>query len=137
MTLAAERDMIARQYANGFRDVLGDALPALCRSLDAGWPLETAIVSCYLSVLARNPDSLIARKHGSATSCAVSRRAGELLDTGWPEGDDARARLEAFDSWLRQPSNGYNPGTTADLVTAALYAALRVGIIKLPLSAEN
>ena len=29
MGLAAERDLIARQYANGFREVLGEALPAL------------------------------------------------------------------------------------------------------------
>ena len=43
MTLAAERDLIARQYANGFREVLGEALPALRRSLEAGRPLETAI----------------------------------------------------------------------------------------------
>ena len=48
MGLAAERDLIARQYANGFREVLGEALPALRESLNAGAPLETAIVACYL-----------------------------------------------------------------------------------------
>jgi len=132
MDLAAERDLIARQYSSGFREVLGDALPALRQSLDAGSPLETAIVTCYLSVLAQHPDSLIARKYGSATARAVSRRAGELLDAGWPEGDLAQLRLEDFDSWLRQPANRFNPGTTADLVTAALYAAMRDGTIKLP-----
>ena len=39
---------------------------------------------------------------------------------------------EAFDYWLRQPANRFNPGTTADIVTAALYAALREGTIKCP-----
>ena len=29
MGLAADRDLIARQYANGFREVLGEALPIL------------------------------------------------------------------------------------------------------------
>ncbi len=37
MGLAAERDSIARQYANGFREVLGEALPAFCLALDAGF----------------------------------------------------------------------------------------------------
>ena len=61
MAMAAERDLIARQYANGFREVFGEALPALLEPLNAGSPLETAIVSSYLRVLARHPDSLIAQ----------------------------------------------------------------------------
>ena len=36
MGLAAERDSIARQYANGFQQIFGEALPALRASLDAG-----------------------------------------------------------------------------------------------------
>jgi triphosphoribosyl-dephospho-CoA synthase len=134
MVLAAERDLIARQYANGFHEVLGEALPALRDSLNAGSSLETAIVSTYLSLLARYPDSLIARKYGLASANEVSRRAAELSSAGWPSCEDAIPRLEAFDSWLRQPANRLNPGTTADLVTAALYAALREGTIKCPLS---
>ena len=55
MAMAAERDLIARQYANGFREVLGEALPALRESLDAGWPLETAIVSSYLTATGATP----------------------------------------------------------------------------------
>ena len=65
MALAAERDLIARQYANGFREVLGDALPAIRRTrCNAGRPLETAIVSCLFELLAQHPDSLIERKYG-------------------------------------------------------------------------
>ena len=39
-----------------------------------------------------------------------------------------------FDDWLRDPIRRLNPGTTADLVSAALYAALRDGTIQLPLA---
>ena len=131
MGLAAERDSIARQYANGFQQVFGEAMPALRASLDAGMPLETAIIFCYLRLLARHPDSLIARKYGPAWAHEVSRRAAELLDAGWPVERDAHRLLETFDSWLRHPVNRFNPGTTADLVTAALYAALRDGIVNL------
>jgi triphosphoribosyl-dephospho-CoA synthase len=134
MALAAERDLIARQYANGFRDVLCDALPELRRLMQPGTPLETAIVATYLNVLARHPDSLIARKRGLSQAIAVSRRAAELLESGWPDCARAQAHVDAFDSWLRQPDNRFNPGTSADLVTAALYAALREGTIALPLA---
>jgi triphosphoribosyl-dephospho-CoA synthase len=131
MGLAAKRDSIARQYANGFQQIFGEALPALRLSLDAGFTLETAIIFSYLEVLARHPDSLIARKYGPACAHKVSRRAAKLLDAGWPVERKAHRLLETFDSWLRHPVNRFNPGTTADLVTAALYAALRDGIVKL------
>ena len=55
MRMAADRDLIARQYANGFREVLGEALPALRESLHAGLPLETAIVACYLHATGTAP----------------------------------------------------------------------------------
>jgi triphosphoribosyl-dephospho-CoA synthase len=132
MALAAERDSIARQYANGFQQVLGEALPELRRSLQAGRPLETAIIAAYLNVLAWLPDSLVARKRGLVPAIEVSRRAAELLESGWPDCAQAQARLAAFDSWLRHPDNRFNPGTSADLVTATLYAALRDGTIALP-----
>jgi len=132
MILAAERDSIARQYANGFRQVLGEALPALRESLQAGRPLETAIVAAYLNLLAHHADSLIARKYGLAQASEVSRRAAGLLDAGWPEREEASRLCGEFDAWLRQPRHRFNPGTTADLVTAALYAALREGIIQMP-----
>ena len=134
MALAAERDSIARQYANGFREVLGAALPVLRESLHAGQPLETAVVAAYLHVLAHHPDSLIARKYGLARASEVSRRAAGLIDAGWPEREEARTLGAEFDRWLRQASNRFNPGTTADLVTAAVYAALRDGTIPLPLA---
>jgi triphosphoribosyl-dephospho-CoA synthase len=132
MCMAADRDMIAQQYANGFHEVFQEALPALRSSIEAGWPLETAIVAAYVQILALHPDSLIARKYGQPTAHGVSRRAAELLDAGWPADKESQSRLAAFDRWLRLPANRFNPGTTADLVAAALFVALRDGIISIP-----
>jgi triphosphoribosyl-dephospho-CoA synthase len=132
MALAADRDLVARQYANGFREVLALGLAPLCRSLDAGKPLETAIIASYLSLLAHHPDSLVARKHGIAAARAVCDRAARLLAAGWPDYAGAKEDCDDFDAWLRQPGHRYNPGTSADLVTAALFAALRDGKIELP-----
>jgi triphosphoribosyl-dephospho-CoA synthase len=133
MKLAAERDLIARQYADGYRAVFDDALPPLRRALAAGRPLETAIVSGYLHILARHPDSLILRKHGLPAARSVSEGAVRVLDAGWPDCALATAQSQEFDTWLRHPSRRFNPGASADLVTAALFAALREGTIILPL----
>jgi triphosphoribosyl-dephospho-CoA synthase len=136
MTLAADRDLVARQYANGFREVFTDALPAIEQALGAGHSIETATVAAHLTILSRHPDSLIARKAGIEWAGDVSRRAGEVLSAGWPDRPEAVWMCEDFDEWLRDPGRKLNPGTTADLVAAALYAALRDGTIPLPLDPQ-
>jgi triphosphoribosyl-dephospho-CoA synthase len=132
MTLAADRDLVARQYANDYDDVFGDIVPALRSALAADQPLETAIVSAYLGFLANHPDTLIARKRGGDEARAVSSRAAEVLDAGWPHRPESRALCEEFDRWLGADGHGRNPGTTADLIAAALFVALRDGTIPLP-----
>jgi triphosphoribosyl-dephospho-CoA synthase len=136
MALAADRDLIARQYANGFREVFDDALPPLRDALAAGRTVETATVAAHLTLLSRHPDSLIVRKAGLECGRDVSRRAADVLSAGWPDCPAAIEMCSAFDDWLRDPSRRFNPGTTADLVTAALYAALRDGTILLPFDAD-
>lgn len=127
MALAADRDLIARQYADGFRLVLDEGLPALRRHLDAGRPLEGAIVATAVEMLAAHPDSLIARKSGRDEADEASRRARRALDAGLTP--DALASLDA---WLRADGHRRNPGATADLAAAVLFAALREGTIALP-----
>jgi triphosphoribosyl-dephospho-CoA synthase len=133
MSLAADRDLVGRQYANGYRDVFTDALPAIEEAISLGRPVEMATVAAHLTILSRHPDSLIARKAGMERAEDVSRRAGEILAAGWPDRPEAVRMCEEFDEWLRDPGRRLNPGTTADLVTAALYAALRDGRIPVPL----
>jgi triphosphoribosyl-dephospho-CoA synthase len=121
MSLAADRDMIAKQYASGFRDIFQDGVPAL---LD-GWArfgrVETAILTCQLHWLARFPDSLIVRKRGVAVAAEAMQRARAVdLAAG-----DGWERFGEFDRWLRADGHSRNPGTTADLVTACLFVALR------------
>jgi triphosphoribosyl-dephospho-CoA synthase len=135
MRLAADRDLVARQYANDYREVFFEAVPALCASIAAGRPLETAIVATYLAVLANHPDTLIARKRGLYMAQAASRRAAEVLAAGWPDRPQGLALCDEFDRWLCADGHARNPGATADLVTAALFAALRDGTIPLPRSA--
>jgi triphosphoribosyl-dephospho-CoA synthase len=129
MSLAAGRDTIALQYTNGFREVLGEGLRGLDALLQAGHSLDTAIIGAYLGLLARHPDSLIERKHGAGRAREVSQFAAAVLGGGWPVEEESRRLCAEFDLWLRDPQHRFNPGTTADLVTASLYAALREGNI--------
>ena len=132
MALAAGHDLVALQYVNGFHEVLHEALPALRARIKRQEPLEEAIVTTFLEILARHPDSLIARKHGPEAAADVSRRAGGILAQTTPGRVVMSSACREFDHWLRWPRGPLNPGTTADLITAALFAALRDGTIELP-----
>jgi len=132
MGLASDRDLVARQYTNGFREVLADGLPALIHGLTQTRCLESAIIFTHLSLLARHHDSLIARKRGPEEAEETSRQAQLVLDAGPLDSGTGREALAKLDRWLRAEGHGRNPGTTADLVTACLFAALRQGIITLP-----
>ncbi len=135
MALAADRDSIARQYANGFRELFELALPAL----PSGWvpPLAAdaqapdgattaAVQQLYLALLSEQADSHIVRKHGAAVAQTVMRSAqawrtraqtGAVLDT-----------LPAFAAWDAELEGaGINPGTSADFTVAALLLAALVG----------
>jgi triphosphoribosyl-dephospho-CoA synthase len=132
MRLAEHRDLIAGQYANGFREVFDDGVQTLRCGLERIGTLEDAIVRCHLQLLSRHPDSLIARKCGNGLAEEASRRAAQVIDAGWPHTIAGRTAIAAFDTWLRADGHRRNPGTTADLVAASLFVALREGIISLP-----
>jgi triphosphoribosyl-dephospho-CoA synthase len=83
--------------------------------------------------MARHPDSLIARKCGRAVAEEAARRARQVLQTEWQQSRSWEA-LAALDAWLRADGRRRNPGTTADVLTASLFVALRQGAIPLPAS---
>jgi triphosphoribosyl-dephospho-CoA synthase len=126
MRLAADRDLVARQYVNGFSDVLDFGVPILVRRFAELNSLEAAIIQVHLEFMAQYPDSLIARKRGEAEAREASRLAREVLD----DPKDA-SKLAKLDLWLRAVGNQRNPGTSADLVAATLFAAFREGTIAL------
>jgi len=132
MRLAADRDAIAREYAEGYPLVLGRGIPLLAETLRFADDWETGIVRLHLTLMAEVPDTLIARKCGLETAREAARRAQDVLDAGWPATPAGRDRFAEFDSWLRSDGHRRNPGTTADLVAASLFAALREGAIAPP-----
>jgi triphosphoribosyl-dephospho-CoA synthase len=132
MALAADRDLVARQYANGFEEVFAVGVPALEAGLRETAALEAAIVRAHLELMAQYPDTLIARKCGPDVAKEAATRARHVLDAGWPALSADRAALAEFDAWLRADGHRRNPGATADLLTACLFTLLRGDTITLP-----
>jgi triphosphoribosyl-dephospho-CoA synthase len=118
MRLAAPRDAIARLWTDGYQSLHAGLVADLLAAIDHGLPLHDAIVDAFLAQLAREPDSLIARKHGLPVALEVSGHAAAARA--------APQTIPAFDRFLRSPRR-LNPGTTADLTAAALYILIRDG----------
>jgi triphosphoribosyl-dephospho-CoA synthase len=131
MRLAADRDLVARQYTNAFAEVLDFIVPRLQQGHAAARPLLDAIVYVQLQVMCDYPDTLIARKCGAAVAQESARRAAAVLAAGAPGELSYVAAMADFDLWLRADGHRRNPGTTADLLAAGLFAALRDGLIDL------
>jgi triphosphoribosyl-dephospho-CoA synthase len=126
MALTKERDLIASQYYDGFAFV--ERVQSILKTL---WTfcVERAIIKAQLGVLVTVDDSLILRKAGFGEATAVRRRAEHVVDMGDLDTAEGRAAFLAFDAWLRSDNHVRNPGTTADLIAAALFVALREGRI--------
>jgi triphosphoribosyl-dephospho-CoA synthase len=126
MRMAADRDLVARQYVNNFADVfrIADWIEEGTRR---GWSRDTAVVHAYIRQLTHEPDSLIARKCGEDTARRAQTMASRVLEYGAPGEVAYHCGLEDFDFWLRSDGHRRNPGTTADLIAAGLFVLLREG----------
>ncbi len=127
MKFAQERDMIAKQYCNGFADVIDFVLPAIEQGQQRLGSLTPAIIYAHVKTMAQWPDSLIARKLGDQTAIASAGYAGRAIDQFEGCGQDFEPFWKAvgdLDFWLRSDHHRRNPGTTADLVTAALFVGV-------------
>jgi triphosphoribosyl-dephospho-CoA synthase len=122
MAGAAARDRIAGQYATAFADVFEIGVARLRSGLSRWTSQHWATTFAYLGFLASLPDSHIARKFGlerAQAACTMTRPLDRLMqDAGDPE--HVVPRLLAFDAELK--AAGLNPGTSADLTVASLFA---------------
>jgi triphosphoribosyl-dephospho-CoA synthase len=124
MTLAADRDSIAREYVEDFRLTFEVVLPALDQARTAGLSILDAIVQAHLELMAAVPDTLIARKAGVAAARDVAARARRVVEAGGVRSARGQAALDRLDQHLRSDGNRLNPGTSADLIAAALFVRL-------------
>jgi triphosphoribosyl-dephospho-CoA synthase len=122
MQLAAAHDRIAMQYVNGFSDIMDFALPCFRQLLAAGDSRECATTGVYLAMLARWPDTHLLRKFSDSVAQTVTREAQGFHDKFMRTklSPQLRDELLAWDSRLK--TQGLNPGTSADMTVATLFA---------------
>lgn len=133
MRLAADRDLVARQYVEDFALVLEMVAPSIARGVQRGWSLLDAVVHTQLRLLSAHPDSLIARKCGAQVAQQAADHAADVVSRGEPGDGAYEDGLADLDFWLRADGHRRNPGTTADLIAAGLFVVLREGDIPSPL----
>lgn len=115
MDAAADRDRIALQYVTNFEDVFAATLAYEQRAEG-----REAVEDVYLGLLSLFPDSHVARKFGAAAAEKL-RAEAEAFSAGLDARPERERALDAFDLHLK--AQGLNPGTTADLTVAAIFAA--------------
>ncbi|MEE8401960.1 MAG: triphosphoribosyl-dephospho-CoA synthase [Candidatus Hydrothermarchaeaceae archaeon] len=112
-------DSIARELVTSYDISFNIGYPALMKARKNS-DVSSSVVSAYLTILSRVPDTLIRRKNGMEISRKVSMDARSVLK--------GELDIEEFDMGLRSSSNHLNPGTTADLVTTSLMISLLEGM---------
>jgi len=127
MRLAAGRDSVAREYATAYELTFMTGAPALARARRDGLSWEDAIIETFLTLLATTPDTHIARRSGAEMAVDVSRQARAILVSGGVRSQAGKEAIERMDQGLRDARHLGNPGTTADLTTAAIFVALLDG----------
>lgn len=120
MAAAQDRDLVARQYANGYREVLATGVTRLQACHNRWNSVEWAVVACYLAYMASLPDSHVRRKSGADVAASVQRSSALVAQRFFAcdDPEQARGMLMAFDAELK--GAGINPGACADLTVASL-----------------
>jgi triphosphoribosyl-dephospho-CoA synthase len=123
MAEAADRDRIARQYVTVFEDIVALGLPALAAARRRYGDPRWSTLAVYLAFLAGIPDTHVTRKFDMGVAESVRREA-----VGWRDAlasardpDAIAERLLNWDATLK--SRAINPGTSADLTVATLFAS--------------
>lgn len=119
MAVAESSDMIARQYANGFAEIFGFGSQVMQQAQGSHNQVVTQI---YLNFLSTYPDSHIIRQHGKAVAEEIRSLAYRLLLKLNTENLDRNLYSELLICDKVMKRREINPGTSADLTVATLFA---------------
>ncbi|NPB01900.1 MAG: hypothetical protein GXO28_03215 [Methanopyri archaeon] len=122
---AAHRDAVAKDWTEGLPRTLEAGRRAL-ELMDEWGDVNEVTVRLFLEELAKYPDTLIWRKHGLKVALDVSEAAAAVLEAAGDDPVTDHPALHDLDEELH--SKGINPGSTADIVAAALGYAVLLGL---------
>lgn len=125
MKISSSYDMIAREWTAGYPLTFACANSILEKH--ANLNINDSVVWTFLEIMAENTDTFIQTKFDEERARAVSERAKQIIQLIDSAGfDSAKREIEIFDEELL--SAGINPGSTADIIIAGLFAALVGGL---------
>ena len=122
MQAAADRDLIAQQYANGYQEIFNLGVTTYWHYL-AKWERPAwAVSATYLAFLAEFEDSHIFRKYGKELAQTIQQEAKNHFQSFISQDNPKlyQATLLAWDADLKK--RVINPGTSADLTVATILA---------------
>lgn len=118
MHLSKGHDLIAREWSTNYERSFH--LADLIAEMVAKYGQNDGVVRTYLTALAELPDSLVRAKFGLDKANEVSMMARRALE------DETLASARDMDRELL--ADDVNPGSTADLIAAALFISLLKGL---------
>ncbi|MFC6733133.1 triphosphoribosyl-dephospho-CoA synthase [Haladaptatus sp. DYSN1] len=114
MKMSAPTDGVAKEWTTGFERSFAGA--ERLRRLDG--PVTDRAAQVFLELLADEPDTFVEKHHGRE----VAEEASESAQAYLRRKADPEKLADQF------VKEGINPGTTADIVAAALFIALERGV---------
>ena len=120
MEFAKKKDLIARQYCNGFEDIYKIGIPAYKKFYNKWGKVDWALTGVYLTFLKKFNDSHIVRNKGNKIARSIKKEAKKYYFFLKRNKNltKIKKKLLIFDKKLK--SKRINPGTTADLTVATL-----------------
>jgi len=120
MEFAKKKDLIARQYCNGFEDIYKIGIPAYKKFYNKWGKVDWALTGVYLTFLKKFNDSHIVRNKGNKIATSIKKEAKKYYFFLKRNKNltKIKKKLLIFDKKLK--SKRINPGTTADLTVATL-----------------
>ncbi len=125
--ISAPWDSIAAEWTSSFHITFDIGYPFFKAQIEKTKDINMATVHTFLKILSIVPDTLIARKAGKPKAEWVSKEARKVLDAGTLETSHGKTSLRRLDQKLHDVNHRLNPGTTADLTSAVLGAAILEG----------
>ncbi len=122
MEIAHSYDMIANEWVNGFERTFECA--GSIQDKIKTYNINDSVVLTFMELLSSNKDTFIQTKFDSKKAEEVSMRAKELLKKG--DIDQITDEISSFDEELLR--EGINPGSSADIIIAALFISLFEGM---------
>ena len=120
MEFAKKKDLIARQYCNGFEDIYKIGIPAYKKFYNKWGKVDWALTGVYLTFLKKFNDSHIVRNKGNKIATSIKKEAKKYYFFLKRNKNltKIKKKLLIFDKKLK--SKRINPGTIADLAVATL-----------------